>query len=564
MNDKVIEQLCEHLIARVEKCYKQVHIDSAKQVYYALGLSDMQYRLEFWIDTYAKNRALLQSDLQRIFFSQEEYQRDYSLNAYYSARGICCRRSAITVEDLKEDYLRLKRLLDPIEEAVHQADNPETESPSVGIGEISVPDLLGRNLDIPDYQRAYCWRKENIVGLLDDISQWQQRHGKEKKYRIGTVILKEQPNGSFDVIDGQQRIITLGILQAELKRANANLKISLGSSNRTQTAREAIANAKTIVTEWVRRNHVVDRNHAVDLCLATVGLVVIGGKSSEDLSFNFFNHLNSSGVLLTDYELLKGHHLRYVKDDSVAETMAGRWHALDGLQGKKSKECLLHKCLFRIRKWLAMESFRANADRLETHDLFKEFSLGLDPVGGLCTSYKPAEIDSLLSGGIEFFDYVDRFRQLFESFMDQDAVQKLDPLRCSETLWEGIIALLFMFYCKFGDVYLNEAAYAIAWFVSRVRNEWAIRRDYIGTRDEFRKAASAISRATHEGEVLGQLLNRLDFYSVTREGKTADAYWKALRMVAERLQGNSSKLAKERLNFIDSLTDKFSQPKNGG
>ena len=290
----------------------------------------------------------------------------------------------------------------------------------------------------------------------------------------------------------------------------------------------------------------------------------IGKKEKEDLSFNFFNHLNSSGVLLTDYELLKGHHLRYVKDDSVAETMAERWHALDNIHDRGGKELLLHKCLFRIRKWLAKEDFPANADQLETHALFKEFSLGFEPVDGLCTSYKPAEIDSFLSGGIEFFDYVDRFRQLFESFMERKTIQHIEPLRCSETLWEGIVALLFLFYCKFGDVYLNEAAYAIVWFVSRIRNEWAIRRDYIGKRDEFRKAATAIARATHEGEVLGQLLNRLDCYTITREGKTADAYWKALREVAVQLQGESSTLTKEHLDFIDSLTDKFKEIKNGG
>ena len=335
------------------------------------------------------------------------------------------------------------------------------------------------------------------------------------------------------------------------------MEIRLGSSNQTKTARKAIADAKATVAEWHKRNH-------IDLDSTTVGLVVIGKQASEDLSFNFFNHLNSSGVLLTDYELLKGHHLRYVKDDSVAETMAGRWHALDGLQGNRGKDLLLHKCLFRIRKWLAREDFRANADRLETHVLFKEYSLEFEPVGGLCTSYKPAEIDSLLSGGIEFFDYVDRFRQLFESFMERKAIQKLEPLRCSETLWEGIVALLFMFYCKFGDVYLNEAAYAIAWSVSRLRNEWAIRRDYIGTRVEFRKVATAIARATHEGEVFGQLLNRLDVYTITRDGRTADTYWKALRGVAEELQGNNSKLKTEGLNFIDSLTNKFNDSQNGG
>ena len=553
MNDKVIEQLCEYLIANGEKSYKQVHIDSAKQVYYALGLYDQQYRLEFWVDTYAHQRDVLQKQLQTIFSSKDR-QRDYSLGAYYSARGVCCRRPAITVEDLKEDYAKLKELLTPIEGVVSKMVNPDKQIPSVGIGEIGIPDLLERNLSIPDYQRAYCWERENIVGRLEDISNWQQRHGKEKKYRIGTVILKEQPKGVFNVIDGQQRIITLGILQAQLNASDNNVNINLGSSNRTKTALDAIANAKTIVAEW---------HGNIDLDCVAVGCIVIGEKASEDLSFNFFNHLNSSGVLLTDYELLKGHHLRYVKDDSVAETMDRRWRALDGLHGQGGKEILLHKCLFRIRKWLARENFFANADQLEMHVLFKEFSLGFEPVTGLCTSYKPAEIDSLLSGGIEFFDYVDRFRQLFESFWKRKTVQIIDPLRCSETLWEGIVALLFMFYCKFGDVYLNEAAYAIAWYLSRIRNEWAIQRVYIGKRDEFRKVATTIARATHEGEVLGQLLNRLDCYTITRKGRTANAYWTALREVAGKLQGESSKLAKEHLNFIDSLTSKFKKTEQG-
>lgn len=559
MTDKVLDQLCKHFMAEGDKCYKQVHIDSSKQVYYALALNGKQYRLEFWVDTYANKREELQRELKNIF-SHQEFQRDYSLGSYYSARGVCCRRPAITIEELKEDYAKLKILLNPIEEVVYKVQNHGKDTPPVGIGEINVPNLLGLNLAIPDYQRAYCWGKENIVGLLEDISHWQKKHSDEKKYRIGTIILKEQNSENYDVIDGQQRVITLGILQAELKKPDVKLEIRLGSSNQTRTARNAIADAKTIVAAWLKSK----RNSAVDLDSVTVGLVVIGGRSSEDLSFNFFNHLNSSGVLLTDYELLKGHHLRYVKDDSVAEIMASRWRALDIIHGKGGKEYLLHKFLFRIRKWLAREDFSANADRLETHALFKEFSLGFEPVEGLCTSYKPAEINSLLSGGIEFFDYVDRFRQLFESFMERKTIQHIEPLRCSETLWEGTAALLFLFYCKFGDVYLNEAAYAIGWFVSRIRNEWAIRRDFIGKRDEFRTAATAIARATHEGEVLGQLLNRLDCYTITRKGRTADAYWKALREVAAKLQGMSSKLAKERLNFIDSLTHEYKEPKNGG
>ena len=69
MTDKVLDQLCKHFIADSDKCYKQVHIDSSKQVYYALALNGKQYRLEFWVDTYANKREELQRELRNIFFA---------------------------------------------------------------------------------------------------------------------------------------------------------------------------------------------------------------------------------------------------------------------------------------------------------------------------------------------------------------------------------------------------------------------------------------------------------------------------------------------------------------
>ena len=331
-------------------------------------------------------------------------------------------------------------------------------------------------------------------------------------------------------------------------------KVVLGSSNQTKQAIDAIKTTKKIVKSWTE-------THKIDLKNIIVGVVVIGASESDDLSFNFFNHLNSSGVPLTDYELLKGHHLRYVKDDSVAEIMARRWHELDTGKIEKCKEYLLHRCLFRIRKWLARKEFPANADHLETHSLFKEFSLGFEPLSGLCTSYRPTEIDSLLSGGIEFFDYVEKFRKVFEAFMTQPAAKALESLRGHShgTLYDGILALSFLFYYKFGDIYLNEAVYAIAWVVSRIRNEHQIRRAYIGNRSEFRTVAMVITKATHEGEVLGSLLNPQNTYSVENKGKTAVAYWKELGKIAEALQGANSTLVKNNLSFIDTITKQINK-----
>lgn len=439
--------------------------------------------------------------------------------------------------------------------------NPDWANPSVGIMGIDVLSLLGMSLSIPDYQRAYCWEDANILGLLEDLSQWSQRHvNGECPYRLGTIILKEQSDGSFDVIDGQQRLITLALIAS---RTNPAIKsnIMLGSNNRTKKALDAILNARTVVEEWFKKHQgpsvgSTQSNPLVDLEMATVGMVVIGKEMPEDLSFKFFNHLNSSGVLLTDYELLKGHHLRFVKESGTAAIMARRWHELE--TGKiEGEQCnLLHLCLFRIRKWLSGERFRADADQLETHELFKEFSLQFERLEDLCTSYKPIAIDSLLSGGIEFFEFVERFRRQFESFLQQPAITTIEPLRwhSNGTLYEGILALAFMFFCKFGDIYLNEAVYAIAWTVSRLRNGGQVRRDVIGQGGEFRLVAQTIARATHESEVLGRLLDRLQVYSIANRGTTARYYWQALRAVGQNLLDPESCLIKNHLDFIQLLT----------
>ncbi len=562
MSDDILDILRNHFQSTDKKCEKRICIDAPReQVYYLLVVRNAAYHLEFWIDTCALHRDALQRTLHELFSSQEA-QRNYSLLAYYSARGVQGRRPVLTVEQLENDYADLKKRLAVIENSVRLASNPDSTDPPVGIRAIDVLSLLAMSLNIPDYQRAYCWEDANILGLLEDLSQWSQRHvNGGSPYRLGTIILKEQRDGSFDVIDGQQRLITLALIAS---RTNPAIKfhIMLGSNNRTKKALDAILKARTVVEEWFKKHQAPSEGSTqakplVDLEMATVGLVVIGEKMPEDLSFTFFNHLNSSGVLLTDYELLKGHHLRFVKESGTAEIMARRWHELEKGKNEGEQRQLLHLCLFRIRKWLSGERFRADADRLETHELFKEFSLQFERLEDLCTSYKPIAIDSLLSGGIEFFEFVERFRRQFESFLQQPAVAEIEPLRwhSNGTLYEGILALAFMFFCKFGDIYLNEAVYAIAWAVSRLRNGGQVRRDIIGQGDEFRLVAQTIARATHESEVLGRLLDRLQVYSIENRGRRASNYWQALGKVAKNLLNSESCLIKNHLDFIQSLTN---------
>ena len=60
-------------------------------------------------------------------------------------------------------------------------------------------------LTIPDYQRTYCWLPKNVYKLLDDI--WNVK----KEYHMGCVILQKKA-GELNIIDGQQRLITLTLI----------------------------------------------------------------------------------------------------------------------------------------------------------------------------------------------------------------------------------------------------------------------------------------------------------------------------------------------------------------
>ncbi|MDM1679851.1 DUF262 domain-containing protein [Myroides odoratimimus] len=71
------------------------------------------------------------------------------------------------------------------------------------------------SLNVPAYQRPYCWGKEEIEKLLNDFKD----NLREDIYYIGNVITIK--NGDvFDLIDGQQRMTTLWILCLYLSQSN--------------------------------------------------------------------------------------------------------------------------------------------------------------------------------------------------------------------------------------------------------------------------------------------------------------------------------------------------------
>lgn len=73
---------------------------------------------------------------------------------------------------------------------------------------------------VPMYQRNYAWGEGEINQLIQDVLDYQQKnqHREQKKtYYIGTLVVFERNDDSFEVIDGQQRFTTLSLLASCLK-----------------------------------------------------------------------------------------------------------------------------------------------------------------------------------------------------------------------------------------------------------------------------------------------------------------------------------------------------------
>lgn len=90
---------------------------------------------------------------------------------------------------------------------------------------LSVNKLLTRQLNIPNYQRPYKWTRKNVSDLFGDIdtaiSDSRRPDYTDFKYRVGSVILHNN-NGQYDIVDGQQRLITLSLIKHVLDSQYTN------------------------------------------------------------------------------------------------------------------------------------------------------------------------------------------------------------------------------------------------------------------------------------------------------------------------------------------------------
>ncbi len=71
----------------------------------------------------------------------------------------------------------------------------------------SLSELLGNaaKYTVPHFQRDYSWEQEQWEDLWTDIESLEQ----EGFHYMGYIVLRRKGPNDFEVIDGQQRLVTL-------------------------------------------------------------------------------------------------------------------------------------------------------------------------------------------------------------------------------------------------------------------------------------------------------------------------------------------------------------------
>ncbi|MBR6981317.1 MAG: DUF262 domain-containing protein [Prevotella sp.] len=358
---------------------------------------------------------------------------------------------------------------------------------------LNLEDIFKLTLVIPDYQRIYCWDKDTLLQLLDDLMDNQQL----KQYRLGSVILNKKDN-KFEIVDGQQRLVSLTLLLCALKYSGKlplidahfeNIKSQKYISYNYHCIQTYIQNQNSLDEKSKREKWVKNLLSQVEFS------VLIISPNNLDLAFTFFSNTNSRGVPLSDFDLLKAHHLRFLPIKSQQRHLAMRWNQMvlkadNSVNGDVVEERDYYRTIaiyiYGLRRWLNKRPLK----EWEEYHVKKEFESALvideiPPFGERFWYKEP------IQGGSHFFAYVEHFVERFKQFRrlpeyyypgkdinDKESNLDLDEKpygihmltgESHEWFRDAIEALLFAYYLKFGIEYISEVLVLITRRLSHYR-----------------------------------------------------------------------------------------------
>ena len=415
---------------------------------------------------------------------------------------------------------------------------------SAELKSMSLRQVFQVDLNIPDYQRFYSWKTSHVTDLLKDV------FSRTTPYLLGTIILHQTEDGQFDIVDGQQRLVTLTILLKELEAPDDRLVLLKAPFSKGALA--AIRNAQQAIRAFLRGREAQKQEFLSRLCPAgdderflTFDVLTLHGDNALDRAYTFFDSVNSKGKALSDFDLLKAHHLMFIptEQESLAQEHNDEWMKRDDEHGR-----LFTVSLRRLRLW----SRREERDRRGERPDFNEFSSKVDTSGSTAehafTRYMqpavfrswrregtrivltmdspqlsgedmvPTEITQSIEGGDPFFIYAKRYHGLYEQLFTppREEVPASSSFHFVRTLTEHVTngylrdalrSTLLLYVDKFGDERLREAAICLERIISSKRWEArSVRIEGVLTHVREKDVVPVLLDATNSRHAIAELL----------------------------------------------------------
>ena len=239
----------------------------------------------------------------------------------------------------------------------------------------------------------------------------------------------------------------------------------------SSVAREYISYNKYLVENFIRK-HIVDKKGFVNNLLNNIELSVLTlNNASIDLAYTFFSNENSRGVTLTDYDLLKAHHLRFIPEscEQQSRKAAETWNQM--VKNGKSKvteydpipdyDRTLDTYLFNLRQWMRMEHKKTKDNDRHVKNEYEAAPImpELPPFGEQFFFNEP------IQGGTHFFSFVEihlaKYRQFTKTSSYRSIHNKLTGKGSVQWYRNAIETLLFGYFEKFGEHCLADASMLI-------------------------------------------------------------------------------------------------------
>ena len=232
-----------------------------------------------------------------------------------------------------------------------------------------VKDLLNMNFNIPDYQRGYRWTPQQAKDLLNDINEFMSKEKKDESeiYCIQPLVVQEKKQddllekikeasslsevkhylkGSWNVVDGQQRLTTIFLILSYLNNSQKynidyqtreNSKTYLNNIDESGSKKNIdyyhIYHVYNAIKDWFK-NSDIDENDFLNTLLDKVCFIwyEVDDVDAKDV----FTRLNVGKIPLTDSELIKALFLNrsnFFEDAKMLEhtqiRIASEWDSIE-------------------------------------------------------------------------------------------------------------------------------------------------------------------------------------------------------------------------------------------